>query len=70
MWQSGHLTISFSLSTCLGFSTTSTIAVTTGSTGSFVILIVGLALDLALALGLTSSLISSFTGSTLLIIYI
>ena len=96
--QSGHCTIFFNLSTftgagfsstgfssiigSTGFSSTTTIG-STGSTGSLAILIFGLALDFAFALGLisclTSSTGSSFTGSSftgssftasLLIIYI
>ena len=74
--QSGHLTISFDLFTFLGFSSTTGSSTIASSTGSFVILIFGLALDftLGLALGLciSSSIIvsitASFTGSSLLFI--
>ena len=88
MLQSGHLTICFNLSTFTGAGSSSTIgsSTTASSTGCFVILIFGLALDFdfGFALGLISSSIiasliyslissligSSFTGSSLLIIYI
>ena len=80
MLQSGHLTICFKLSTFTGAGSSSTIgsSTTASSTGCFVILIVGLALDFdfGFALGLIYySLIyyiivshtASFTGSSLLI---
>ena len=70
--QSGHLAICFYLSTFTGAGSSTIGSSSIGSTGSFVILIFGLAMDLVLGLdlGLTSSslissLISSFTGSSL-----